>query len=522
MTAGYTLWLAGDDFHTSVKGIVTNAVTGERLRKAYVRLGNALPAAVTDENGRFAFENVPPGDYAIEAEHSGYIDSDAAVELKLAADQELSGIEIQLMPPAAISGHVRDQDGDLWTHANISVYRSAWRRGKRQLEGFDGAEVDDKGEFRVGHLPPGRYYLSAKPDARWETRNRAASVPQLQITLYPGSLDSAAAAPVTVLPGQELTGMEIQLRRAGVYRIRGRVSGLQEIPLLPGPVQWMKPRLSVTSALGADSGTRMKEDGSFEVEGIAPGNYEIHVSEGIWPSITLGAATVRIVDHDVEGVSFAVHAPHLLKGIVRTQGNDKVVPSGLSLLVETQDGPGWEGTVAPEKDGSFDFKDVPWGHYRVQVRGALAGQYYVKRLRYGATESAEAEFSTAGSDDSLELILSARGPRVSGVVPRNGTGESPTTPQVVLLPDTAGHDTYAGVLDQSGEFTVKNAVRPGEYTLYAFEGVPDGVWTDAEFIKAIDGKGVRIKVEEGDAKTVEVPLIPRAEIGPLLARLGIN
>jgi hypothetical protein len=69
---------------------------------------------------------------------------------------------------------------------------------------------------------------------------------------------------------------------------------------------------------------------------------------------------------------------------------------------------------------------------------------------------------------------------------------------------------------------VKEPVRPGEYTLYAFEGVPDGAWTEAEFIKEMEGRGVRIKVGEGDAKTVELPLIPRSEIAALLTRLGMD
>jgi hypothetical protein len=126
----------------------------------------------------------------------------------------------------------------------------------------------------------------------------------------------------------------------------------------------------------------------------------------------------------------------------------------------------------------------------------------------------------------LKLVLSSHGAAVSGMVKRNDAGGS-LTPQVVLLPDTSDpelqrYDTHRGVIDQSGGFAVKEGVRPGEYTLYALEGVPDGAWTDAEFLKAIDGKGVRIKLAEGDAKRVEVPLIPRLEIAAIIARLGMD
>ena len=550
VTVGYTLLLvfttgvatAGEDFYGSIKGTVTNAVTGERLRKAFVRLTPASDAAnvrpaVTDEEGRFIFENIQPGNYSLEAEHTGFIegkygaDAGSPVELKLVAGQNLSDLNIKLMPPSAVSGRLRDDDGDPWTHAHINVFRSVWEGGKRQLQGFDSAEVNDAGEYRVGHLPPGRYYLSADPDASWERRNRLASAPQLQPTWYPSSLDSSSAAPVVLLPGQELTGAEIRMRRSSVYRIRGKVSGLQGVPALPGPSPFMTPRLEVSSTPGVGGNSKgglLKQDGSFEVEGVAPGTWQLRVEQGFRPVVALGVATVQVDDHDVEGVSLMVHAPHSLKGVIRIEGEDKdrALPAGLSLWLDSSDGLAWEETTTPRKDGDFDFENVPSGRYRAHVLGGTSGRYYVKLVRYGAIESSDTAFSISGDGDTMELTLSARGALVSGVVKRNGAGGSATS-QVVLLPDTSDaelllYDTHLGVLDQSGAFTVKEAVRPGEYTLYAFEGVPDGAWTDAEFIKEIEGKGVRITVGEGDAKTVEVPPIPRSDIAALLTRLGMD
>ncbi len=548
VTAGYALLLAftagvanaDDDFLGTIRGTVTNAATGEPLRKAYVRLAPASDAAnvrttITDKEGRFIFKDIRSGSYALEAEHQGFIDgkygdpADVPLELKLIANQDLSGVDIKLMPPAAVSGHVTNEDGDLWTHASVSVFRSSWERGKRQLEGFTSAGVDDKGEFRVGHLPPGRYHLLAKPDGGWEARNRAASVPRLQPTWYPNSLDSSASVPVVLLPGQELTGAGIRLRRSSVYRIRGRVPGIQDIPVLSGAKQWMKPRLSVSFTSGkitdGPSGF-LKDDGSFEIEGVPPGSYRIRVEAGMVPEeMSLGSADVQVDDRDVEGVSLPVRASYPLKGVIRPETADTVLPAGLVLWFESAEVSFWK-TTKPRSDGSFVFDNVTDGRYRVGVRGGLPGQHYLKSVRYGGVESSNAGFFLSGTIDTIELTLSARGARVSGVVKRKDAGGS-TMAQVVLLPETSDADlksseTRLGVLDQSGAFTVKDAVRPGEYTLYAFEGVPNGAWTDAEFIKEVGGKGVRIKVGEGDVKTVEVPLIPRPDIAALLARLGMD
>lgn len=547
VTAGYTLLLlfttgvatAGEDSYGSVRGTVTNAVTGERLRKAYVRLAPAgddahMRPAVTDGEGRFVFENVPPGNYSLEAEHQGLMeskygeDAGAPVELRIVAGQSLSDLTIKLMPPAVISGRVRDEDGDPWPHAHINIFRSVWAAGKRQLQGFDNAEVDDAGEFRAGHLPAGRYYLSAEPDAFWEQRNRVASSSQLQTTWYPSSLDPSSATPLAVRAGQDLTGAEIRMRRSSVYRIRGKVSGLQGIPPLPGLSQWKTPRLQVSSAPGLGGNSRsgiLKPDGSFEVEGVPPGTWQIRIEQGVLTSLmALGVATVQIDDHDVEGVSLTVQPPHLLKGVVRNEGADEPLPAGLTLWLESPDGLFWDRTTTPRQDGSFDFENMPSGRYRVHVGRGIPGRYYVKKVHYGS-ESSESEFSISADGDVLEVILSGRGALISGVVRGGAAGSA--MPQVVLLPDTPDaelrrYDTHLGGFDQSGAFTVKEPVRPGEYTLYAFEGVPDGAWTDPEFIKEIEGKGVRVKVAEGDAKTIEVPLIPRSDIAALLTRLGMD
>src|SRR5216684_4434128 len=63
----------------SVRGTVTNAVTGERLSKAYVLLSatsatRANYPVVTDSQGRFRIESVEPGNYHLQAERQGFLE----------------------------------------------------------------------------------------------------------------------------------------------------------------------------------------------------------------------------------------------------------------------------------------------------------------------------------------------------------------------------------------------------------------------------------------------------------------
>ncbi len=198
----------------TVKGMVTDAVTGDRLSKAFVRLlaGDTSYPAVTDASGNFVVESVKPGMYRLEAEHQGFIEigegQGTYLAIRLTPGQTLTDIKIKLMPQAVITGRI------------------VWQHGRRTLQGFAGGEVTD-GEFRIGNVPPGKYYLSAAPDAGWESRNRSrgkVAVLPRQGTWYPSSVDPQGATPIIVSPGDRLSGLEIRLRRGSVEHLETQMT----------------------------------------------------------------------------------------------------------------------------------------------------------------------------------------------------------------------------------------------------------------------------------------------------------
>ena len=73
-------------------------------------------------------------------------------------------------------------------------------------------------------------------------------------------------------------------------------------------------------------------------------------------------------------------------------------------------------------------------------------------------------------------------------------------PRIVLIPAGAGDDVRQATLDQTGAFSFGD-LRPGTYKLYAFEGAPDGVWEDPDFMKEFSAAGVEIHLDEGEVRT---------------------
>ena len=74
----------------------------------------------------------------------------------------------------------------------------------------------------------------------------------------------------------------------------------------------------------------------LKVSLLEPGKYVL--SKGVMTGrVVLGVATVKIDDHDVNGVSLTVQAPHLLKGMIRMDSTEEALPAGLSLWLDASD-----------------------------------------------------------------------------------------------------------------------------------------------------------------------------------------
>lgn len=126
----------------AVSGKVLSAdgtpVVGARIAQGADRFGSHYPEAKSDDQGRFRFENVRPGEMILTVQSSGH-----SPDLKrLAVGKEPVEVEFRLDPPHRISGRVVDAGGG--PVAGAFVAADTWR-GFRSLE-FR-ADTDEDGRF---------------------------------------------------------------------------------------------------------------------------------------------------------------------------------------------------------------------------------------------------------------------------------------------------------------------------------------------------------------------------------------
>src|SRR5262245_34189043 len=143
-----------------INGQVIDAATRAPVAGATVKIGES--SVRTDRDGRFSFDNVDPGEHRIVTSKPGYVTD----ELTMVADAKnsVSDVTVRMTPAAVITGRVVDDEGRPVRGAPVEALAYGYRNGRRELVTHgNSATTNDRGEFRLFWLDPGKYYLMVGP-----------------------------------------------------------------------------------------------------------------------------------------------------------------------------------------------------------------------------------------------------------------------------------------------------------------------------------------------------------------------
>jgi len=540
-----------------VSGRVTNALTGEAVKKADVHLDYANRknqmsgprgyGGVADADGRFRFEGVEPGEYSLSADRPGFLHSSygskapnqAGTNLVLVPGQELADLNIALFPQSVISGRVVDEDGDP-VQARVQIFALTWKHGKQRVRPRGGSMSNDLGEYRCAELPPGKYYVSAQSGFRMGTSELPAIPGKADIrqvrTFFPDAPNIDSAAPIQVQVGQSLTGMDIRLRTLPTFHVRGRVAGaLAQVSLQSLGVS-IAPKDS--GFYFFFDGSNVTKKGTFDLGGVPSGSYVLNLYSETGNFHVVGNAPIEVGGADINDVTVNVIPAGTLRGRIQVEGASAGASEAANLgsvQIELQPADenvyGWGASYA-KQDGSFSIEDVNPQRYNLRVFPTLEGTY-IKTVQLGQQEMLGKELNfTQGVSGELLITLSY------GVAVASGTVQMPqqdassdtssnkpaTAASVVLVPDELRPDGSGfeyGNTTQTGTFTIKN-VAPGRYHAYALEEMKRDQMDNPDFLKQLASKRVEVEVKENDKKQITLTLVPAADTQQMLAQLGIE
>ena len=534
-----------------VEGKVVNSVTGELIRKAELTLTTSLMpdgfeamaaqlgldadavdavpgakgpkktfAATTDSAGKFKFERVDPGDYYLTAKHAGFMDEtykptgrDSQGRMHLSASQELSEVEFRLVPQGAVSGHVVDEDGDPVASAMVTASTYSFATGHRKLQPADTGTTNDRGEFRLGKLSPGSYYLNAET-LGFDFMDSAPPPPKdgspetgYVGTYFPGTTDIQQAQAVDVKPGGDVAGFVIHLQKSRVVRVKGTLTGPDGKPLKQAQIMLMSAARPGSMRMSMVN----NPEGKFEMANVPPGSYLATIVQMTGASPTMTMQPLIVPNENLSDVKLGATPQGSLEGRVIVAGDGKVPLKGLGvMLMGGEDAFLMPATAAVTESGAFTLAKVATARYELNVPRVPPGAYLKSILWNGRDILGQPLDLSAGTGGDLQVVLGTDGGKLDASVSHDDKPVSDAT--VVLLPEDPSRrypeTTHSEETDDTGHAAFKD-VPPGNYLLFAWEKVDEGAWFDPAFVKALASEATKVTIGPKESQRVEIKVIPK-------------
>jgi hypothetical protein len=253
--------------------------------------------------------------------------------------------------------------------------------------------------------------------------------------------------------------------------------------------------------------------GEFELRDVLPGPYvliaDVRPPSGTYPTTAL---SLKVGRDPIENVTLTVAPLVEIPGKVRAEAGENIDWGAMQIYLVTLSTGNATGTrpAVPGPDGSFLLRTIPLDHYDVDISRMPSG-YYLKSARWGDRDVLEGMDVPPGGAGTLDLVLSKGAPTVRGVV-RDDKGAPVAGATVVMVPQEPtrrGNQRkyWSQTAGRDGSFT-RTEIPPGEYKLYAWAAVESNAWLDPEFMRPIEGSGVRVSAREGGSETVDLKIIP--------------
>jgi hypothetical protein len=373
------------------------------------------------------------------------------------------------------------------------------------MEGYDGTETDDLGQYRIRGLKPGKYYVGAKLDPDHQIRvdhsKTKAPMEGPVPTVYPGSADTSLAAPVEVAMGARVNGIDINIVRARTFTVSGRVITAAGSGAAGASVSLRGDERAFDFDSALTTSTRSAA-GDFEIRGVQAGHYTLSAARG---GVDVTAVPFDVTGN-VEGVRLALGQGALVRARIKMSTGEPVKPERWQIMSGKSSRRGY--LMEPVNESVAEQKNVAPDHYQVMM-GSLPEDAYIKAIRAGETDVLNDGFTVApGASLHFEITLAADAGKVDGTV--TGKDDQPGLgATVVLVPEArfrARSDLFkSATTDQFGHFEFAT-VPPGEYKVFAWDDVEPGIWNDPAFLKEYEKVGEPVTVAANGKETVKVKL----------------
>jgi hypothetical protein len=405
-----------------------------------------------------------------------------------------------------------DNYGEAVEGANVVAVKESWYQGRQVFTPVQGVETGERGEYRIGKLTAGTYFVYAQP----LVRPAAGSSPPMVRTYYPSALSLSEGAGVNVPPGDDMRGIDIRVIKTNTYHVRGKLRGTRD--------QWgggsvrLLPRQEESMVLVVSGANNLSPEGAFDFPNVTPGSYKLTFRSPAGAS----QLDVEVRNSDVvEDVPISSNAS--LRGAVAIDGVSELGSAAMPKIALTPAdalvGPTYGVNI--DSGGGIKADGISPGKYFLNV--AVPAGAFVKSIKAGSAELSGRQLDlTAGGTVDLSILVRFGSATVDGSLVEAAQANNTAVPlaRIVAIaspPKVADSGLYLSVTDSTGHFAINN-VAPGKYRVCALQSMDVEIFQNPSLLKNIADMGTEVELQEKENKSVELPLISSETLQQLLAR----
>jgi hypothetical protein len=544
------------DGSATIRGRVRAADTGKPLRRARItlsgaELGREGRSTSTRLDGRYEIAGLPAGRYTIRVSRSGYLPLqygqrrplEPGTPLQLLDKQSIDRLDFTLPRASVIRGQILDELAEPVADVQVFALRTTWFRGRRRMVPVGAsARTDEAGEYRLGGLSPGGYYVMATLRETWTvTEDGAERTLGYAPTYYPGSPSLTDARRVTLAVGQTASNNNFALMPGRAASVSGTAADSLGRPLVGRSIELTQEMLGPgTMSMTTAGTTTTQADGTFIIRNVAPGAYRLRAqatrdtesSRGT--VLEIATQNITLDGADITDVAMTTSSGWSLSGRVMTEdGNPPGGPPNrfaVSARLVDADG-GFPGGAPPpppppgavgggaipdsgrvREDWSFNVVSV-FGAAR--VRALVPDGWTVRAILHDGRDIADTAVEMKSGDTltDVQIVVSNRVTTVSGqLADDNGAPLADGT--VIVFADDAAkwsdESRYVRAVrpDQQGKYQIQG-LPPGDYLAVAVDYVEEGLWNDPEYLESIRRHSQRLTLGEAQSRSLSLkPITP--------------
>jgi hypothetical protein len=512
---------------------------------------------MTDAAGRFAVSGLPSGQFTLTASKTPWLTMaygqatpgrGAGVPVSLSEGQQLTGLTWKLLRGAVITGTVRDDIGRPMRDVPIVLMQYRTVSDRRALTNVTCCVwplTESDGSYRVTGVIPGDYIVSAIPggsyvyvpsgpfaggaearsidpaEMQWALRQIAdaraehvSSGPPLPGTpaeprpsptvayarvYYPGTVDEAAAMPLTLRAGEERHGIDFLMKLERTARIEGRIVG---------PDGETPTSISITKGGATTSGPNVA--GTFSMTNLPPGRHTItaRAAGPLWGSID-----VDVQGQDVLGVVLRLERGVTLAGrVVFESPESGVAPDPARARINVRPPTPLARPQAANADGSFLVAGIDPGSYRLGATLMDAGSGWVlKSATWSGRDIADVPFEVRPGDALTDVVVTftSRTTELSGRLLDAGGQPAPgfyvavfPTEPAFWAPGSRRMPMPARAATD-GRFSFVG-LPPGSYYAVALANADAVDFSDAAVLRQLSATAITVSIADGEKKVLDL------------------